>query len=56
MRQVRNEGGTSVSKCPLREKTGKHVYKYKGDKYECDCGRTVEYDIVARDFRMVDPK
>lgn len=39
-----------VSKCPLRSKTGKHVYKYEGDQYKCGCGRTVKYDIVARDF------
>lgn len=55
MRQVRNEGGSTVS-CPLRPKTGKHVYAHKGDEYKCGCGRTVKYDIVARDFVAVDPK
>jgi len=43
-----------VSKCPLRSKTGKHVYKYEGDQYKCGCGRVVKYDIVARDFVAVD--
>lgn len=52
MRQVRKSGGTTVnrSKCPLRIKTGAHVYAYRGDKYECACGRTVKYDIATRDF------
>ena len=45
-----------MSKCPLRVKTGSHVYKYSGGDYKCGCGRVVKYDIVARDFIGVDPK
>ncbi len=45
-----------MSKCPLRSKTGAHVYKYMGDKYQCGCGRIVKYDIVARDFVTEDGK
>lgn len=45
-----------VSKCPLRPKTGHHVYMYTGDKHVCECGRYVEYDVIERDFKMVDPK
>lgn len=36
--------------CPFHYH-GKHVYKYRGDEFKCPCGKTVEYDIVKRDFR-----
>lgn len=39
-----------MSKCTFHIH-GMHVYAYKGDRYVCDCGKVVEYDIMNRDFK-----
>ena len=47
--------GNQMSKCPNRLDS-QHVYMYTGGKHVCKCGRYVEYDVIERDFKMVDPK